>query len=97
MLNSTVHMLIRYAYGTGNTESLGLPGWAETDRFDVVARASGEAADTEMRGMVRTLLAERFSRAATLWRCSSWTGLNGRRPIETAFAYSEPSPRVTLT
>lgn len=43
-----------------NTEILGLPHWADTDRFDVVARASGEAADTAMRGMVRTLLAERF-------------------------------------
>lgn len=60
MLNGTAHMLIRYAHGTGNTEMLGLPGWAQTDRFDMVAKASGEAADTEMRAMVRTLLAERF-------------------------------------
>ncbi|HZI29273.1 MAG TPA: TIGR03435 family protein [Gemmatimonadaceae bacterium] len=60
MLNGTAYMLIRYAHGTGNSEVLGLPGWAETDRFDVVAKASVESADIEMRGMVRTLLAERF-------------------------------------
>jgi uncharacterized protein (TIGR03435 family) len=61
MLNGTAHMLIRYAHGTGNTDILGLQGWAQTDRFDVVAKASDEAADAEMRAMVRTLLAERFS------------------------------------
>ena len=39
---------------------VGLPDWADRERFDVVAKASYDASTADMRAMVRALLADRF-------------------------------------
>ena len=42
-------------------EALGGPGWLDTDRYDILAKAAGNASQAEMMGpMLRTLLEERF-------------------------------------
>jgi uncharacterized protein (TIGR03435 family) len=42
-------------------EALGGPGWLDTDRYDIFAKAAGNASSSEMMGpMLRTLLEDRF-------------------------------------
>ena len=38
----------------------GLPSWAESARFDIIATSRGDASVTDLLGMVRALLADRF-------------------------------------
>jgi uncharacterized protein (TIGR03435 family) len=61
--------LIRMAYSmvaganfpSRRLEVLGGPGWLDTDQYDIVAKAAGNASPTEMMGpMLQTLLEERF-------------------------------------
>jgi bla regulator protein blaR1 len=68
--NVTLRQLIRNAYQLQDSQILGGPGWLDADRFDVVAKAEGDAGDffeAEKRGtpsrwqlMLRSLLSERF-------------------------------------
>ena len=65
--NVTLQMLISTAFGTPqplpNFQILGGPEWIRSDRFDIVAKAPGDASlgpDGQMSLMVRTLLKERF-------------------------------------
>jgi uncharacterized protein (TIGR03435 family) len=65
-------LLIQYAYGLKTTELIsGLPGWTDSERFDVEARTdadtveaqkklSKEDASAQRRLMMQTLLADRF-------------------------------------
>ncbi len=57
---TTVKFLLEWAYGIQAAQHSGGPGWMETDRFDIVAKAEGNASDAQMKLMVRTLLADRF-------------------------------------
>ena len=61
MINGTVRSIIAFAYTPGQALIVGLPSWAETERYDVTARADRDAATSELRWMVRSLLAERFA------------------------------------
>ena len=65
----TLHDLIQVAYGAPlallPSQVAGGPAWVATERFDIVAKASGLANATsggrdELRAMMRTLLADRF-------------------------------------
>ena len=40
------------------------PAWIDSDRFDINARAEGEPGPTQMRTMLRALLADRFKLVA---------------------------------
>ena len=69
--NVTLQMLISTAYGTPqplpNFQIVGGPDWIDDDRFDVVAKASGDiqpGPDGPLPLMVRTLLKERFGLVA---------------------------------
>ena len=62
--NVTVGMLIRYAYHLPDFLTSGGPGWLDSDRFDVVAKAEGEASEEQKRLMMRRLLADRFKLVA---------------------------------
>jgi uncharacterized protein (TIGR03435 family) len=55
----TLSDLIRFAYPTANGQIVvdKAPGWATKDRFDVLAKTSGELPSSSM---LRALLAERF-------------------------------------
>ena len=53
--------LIRYAYQRQDFQLAGSPRWAENeDRFDIAAKAEGDAAVDQIRLMIQTLLADRF-------------------------------------
>lgn len=57
--------LIAMAYGVDTDYVLGGPGWLDTDRFDVIAKAPSAAAPRDtMRAMLQALLADRFQLAA---------------------------------
>ncbi len=56
-IGATLRHLVNGAYGL---EVIGGPGWVDTDRFDVNARAGGERPTAEMQHMLRSLLSDRF-------------------------------------
>jgi uncharacterized protein (TIGR03435 family) len=58
--NVSVAMLIRFAYELPDFQVFGGPGWLESDRFDVAAKADGDATLAQERLMLRRLLADRF-------------------------------------
>ncbi len=59
---ATLLDLISGAYDLNYYQIAGIPHWAESSHFDIVARSPGGTAPTkdELHQMVRTLLAERF-------------------------------------
>jgi uncharacterized protein (TIGR03435 family) len=60
----TVRTLVQVAYGVDRDQVAGGPGWIDSDRFEVNATAPAGATTAEVRGMLRTLLAERFGLTA---------------------------------
>jgi uncharacterized protein (TIGR03435 family) len=58
----TLKLLIQQAYGVMGWNISGGPGWIDTDRFDVSAKAivAGNLTDKQLRPMLQGLLAERF-------------------------------------
>jgi uncharacterized protein (TIGR03435 family) len=60
--NMSLSNLITYAYSLQDYQVLGLPGWAESDRYDISAKAEGDAELTRdsAKPLVQALLAERF-------------------------------------
>jgi uncharacterized protein (TIGR03435 family) len=57
---TTLKYLLEWAYDIQPSQHSGGPSWIDTDRYDVVAKAEGNATDAQMKLMVQTLLAERF-------------------------------------
>jgi uncharacterized protein (TIGR03435 family) len=56
-----LRQIVGLAYAIQRVRVLAGPGWADADQFDIAAKAeSGEATRDEIRGMLQTLLAERF-------------------------------------
>jgi uncharacterized protein (TIGR03435 family) len=53
-------MLLR-AFPIQEAQLVGGPGWLDTDRFDVVAKAGKATSDDDLRVMLQNLLIERFS------------------------------------
>jgi uncharacterized protein (TIGR03435 family) len=59
--NATVAWLVRTAYRVEPFQVTGLPPWASSERYDVVAKAADpDATLDQMRQMLQTLLAARF-------------------------------------
>ena len=52
--------LMEWAYSIQPSQHSGGPSWLGTDRYDIVAKAEGNATDEQHKLMLRTLLAERF-------------------------------------
>jgi len=63
MRNVPMKVMIILAYHVRPDAVTGGPGWLESDRFDVVAKALQTTSPDELRLMLRTLLAERFKLA----------------------------------
>ncbi len=63
--STTLADLARYAFTAHLKQLIGLPAWAETDKFDVLGKPDrpGFSSTEQMRTMVRKLLIERFSLA----------------------------------
>lgn len=56
----TLKRYIMGAYGLGQNEVVGGPEWVSADRFHIVARAEKPVGDTDLMGLLRGLLADRF-------------------------------------
>jgi uncharacterized protein (TIGR03435 family) len=60
----TVRDLMMVAYGSPlalvESQLVDVPGWARNDRFELIAKVSGEFSHDRFLAMMRTLLAERF-------------------------------------
>jgi uncharacterized protein (TIGR03435 family) len=59
--NATVADLVRYAYRVREVQLAGGPDWIHEDRFEIDAKAAGNASPDEMLLMVQSLLEERFA------------------------------------
>ncbi len=59
MRNVSLSSCIRWAYNVKQFQVSG-PAWLESERYDVLAKASDPAATDQLRLMLRTLLADRF-------------------------------------
>jgi len=57
---TSLKFLLEWAYGILPSQHSDGPSWMENDRYDIVAKADGNATNAQMRLMTRTLLAERF-------------------------------------
>jgi uncharacterized protein (TIGR03435 family) len=58
--NVSLRQLIQSSYGIQAFQLIGLPAWADTMRFDVVATSDGNATPAEMLQMIKGLLVDRF-------------------------------------
>ena len=59
--NNTLLNMVRNAYGVQEYQIVGGPSWLQSQRFDIVAKASAPVSPPETMAMLRTLLAERFA------------------------------------
>jgi uncharacterized protein (TIGR03435 family) len=61
-INVTLDEMISFAYRIHAKQIVGAPAWAGTDKFDVDGKPDGEGApsDTQWRGMMQKLIADRF-------------------------------------
>lgn len=57
---TTLKYLLEWAYGILPAQHSDGPSWMPNDRYDITAKAGGDATDEQMKRMVQTLLAERF-------------------------------------
>ena len=57
---TTLKFLMEWAYNIQPSQHSGGPPWMDTDRYDVVAKAEGDATDAQHKLMLQTLLVERF-------------------------------------
>ena len=60
MPNAPVHLLIELAYNAKDFQIVGAPSWANSEGYDVTAKAEGNATFETMRPMLQSLLADRF-------------------------------------
>jgi uncharacterized protein (TIGR03435 family) len=56
----TLSSLIQLAYSVRDFQLQGAPSWANSDRYDIDAKAASDASLDEMRPMLQSLLTERF-------------------------------------
>jgi uncharacterized protein (TIGR03435 family) len=59
--NYTLRDIIRNAYGLQRYQIVGGPDWQAQDRFDITAKAPEGTPQSQLLGMVQTLLADRFA------------------------------------
>ncbi len=55
-----LHLLIQLAYGATDFQIVGEPPWANSDGYDVTAKAEGNLNFEQMRPMLQSLLTDRF-------------------------------------
>jgi uncharacterized protein (TIGR03435 family) len=61
--NVTLRALIIGAYQLQDSQIAGGPDWLDSDRFDIAAKADGDASPTQFFAMLQTLLSDRFKLA----------------------------------
>jgi uncharacterized protein (TIGR03435 family) len=58
---TTLKFLLEWAYNIQPSQHSGGPSWMDSDRYDVVAKAEGNATDAQQKLMLQTLLEDRFA------------------------------------
>jgi uncharacterized protein (TIGR03435 family) len=58
--NVVLKLLLDYAYGVEGFNVSGGPGWIDSERFDVQAKATPDTPESQMKFMMQALLADRF-------------------------------------
>jgi uncharacterized protein (TIGR03435 family) len=60
--NISLSKLLAFSYGVHDTQLIGLPPWAETDKYDIDAKpdTDGQPDKKQLQAMVQKLVAERF-------------------------------------
>jgi uncharacterized protein (TIGR03435 family) len=60
--NMPLRLIIQNTYDVSALQLLGGPGWIDTERYDIVAKAEGDGPfnGVQLRSMLRALLADRF-------------------------------------
>jgi uncharacterized protein (TIGR03435 family) len=58
--NSSVESLIAFAYHIDNFQFSGAPGWLDSERYDIEAKASEDLTSAAMRRMLQALLEDRL-------------------------------------
>jgi bla regulator protein BlaR1 len=59
-ISASLRMLIIFAYNVKDFQVSGGPGWANSESYDIVAKADGNAARPQLRLMLQALLKDRF-------------------------------------
>ncbi len=59
-MRTTLRMLITFAYNVKDYQLSGGPGWANSETYDITARAAENSTTDQLRAMLQTLLRERF-------------------------------------
>lgn len=59
-LGASLRMMIMFAYNVKDFQISGGPGWAESESYDIVAKADGNTAREQLRMMLQALLKDRF-------------------------------------
>jgi uncharacterized protein (TIGR03435 family) len=60
-MNTTLKMLVTFAYNVRDGQVSGGPPWMDSDRFDIEAKPETTATPDQVRLMMQTLLADRFN------------------------------------
>jgi uncharacterized protein (TIGR03435 family) len=58
--NSSLHLLIRYAYDVADYQISGAPDWVKSDHWDIAAKGEGDPPVSEIREMLQRLIEDRF-------------------------------------
>ena len=64
MVNAPVMMLLLQSYRIPDYRIVGVPAWARSARYDILAKADGDPPPEQMQQMARSLLAQRFRLSA---------------------------------
>lgn len=59
MQSVSLQMCIKWAYGLRDFQISG-PGWITSEKYDIAAKSSGPASESDLRVMLRALLTDRF-------------------------------------
>jgi uncharacterized protein (TIGR03435 family) len=59
--NMSLKRMLLHAYPIQEAQLIGGPGWLDSDRFDVVAKAAAGTSQAELSAMLQNLLRERFA------------------------------------
>jgi uncharacterized protein (TIGR03435 family) len=62
-VSTSLRMMITFAYNVKDYQVSGGPGWANSEPYDITAKAAGNATPAQLRLMLQTLLTERFKLA----------------------------------
>jgi uncharacterized protein (TIGR03435 family) len=62
IINQPLSRMISFAYGVQVNQLIGLPAWADTDKYDIDAEPDGEGMpnDKQWKGMIQKLIVERY-------------------------------------